>query len=116
MKQTILPVRYISAIVNLSASGQCVIFKETLPAAQPVYDDNGLFVSPSGNNVTGDGTIAKPFATVLNAHAMAQPGQTIMLHEGIYREREEVHIHQRRITLRSHRGERAVCYPGVSGP
>jgi len=36
---------------------------------------------------TGEGTREKPFKTISRAAAMASPGHTIIVHEGIYRER-----------------------------
>ncbi|MBM3854647.1 MAG: DUF1565 domain-containing protein, partial [Verrucomicrobia bacterium] len=43
-------------------------------------------VSPSGNN-THDGSATKPLQTISAAAALAQPGDTITVHAGTYRER-----------------------------
>jgi alpha-N-arabinofuranosidase len=43
-------------------------------------------VSPAGND-GNEGSASKPFKTISAAAAIAQPGDTITVHEGIYRER-----------------------------
>lgn len=94
--------------IRLNSFAQTSILVETPPSTPTVFDDNGLFVSPSGSDVTGDGTMGKPFHTILHALDQASPGETIILRGGVYREASEVRIRQPRITLRSHRGERAI--------
>ena len=44
-----------------------------------------LHVAPRGRNAS-EGTAAAPLATISAAAAVAQPGDTITVHEGIYRE------------------------------
>jgi alpha-N-arabinofuranosidase len=43
-------------------------------------------VSKSGDD-TNDGSVSKPFKTISAAAQVAQPGDTITVHEGVYRER-----------------------------
>lgn len=45
---------------------------------------NSIFVSPSGNNTTGDGTKNKPYKTIAKALNTVKAGQTIYLREGTY--------------------------------
>ena len=43
-------------------------------------------VSPEGNDTDNDGSKAKPFKTIMRAAFVAMPGDTITVHEGVYRE------------------------------
>lgn len=45
---------------------------------------HGLYVGPTGNDTTGDGTTAKPFATLAKVAAAAQAGDTIVFLNGTY--------------------------------
>ena len=45
---------------------------------------NSIFVSPSGNNTSGDGSKNKPFKTIAKALTTAKAGDTIYLREGTY--------------------------------
>lgn len=45
---------------------------------------NSIFVSPSGNNTSGDGSKNKPFKTINKALNTAKAGDTIYLREGTY--------------------------------
>ncbi len=63
---------------NLFDSGQVVV-----PAITP-EDPQGLFVSPTGSDSTGDGSVAAPYRTPAAAIAAAVPGDTIYLRPGTY--------------------------------
>ncbi|HVK89544.1 MAG TPA: right-handed parallel beta-helix repeat-containing protein [Kofleriaceae bacterium] len=79
---------------------------EMVPPA-PDYDDIGIQVAPTGDDATGDGTEAKPYRTIGHVLAeVAQPGDTIILRDGVYN--EQVRIRQPNITIRSHSGEWGV--------
>ncbi|TVQ20811.1 MAG: DUF1565 domain-containing protein [Spirochaetaceae bacterium] len=67
---------------------------------------------------TGDddraGTHEKPFASITRAAEVAVPGDSVVVHEGVYRERVNPprggESHERRITYRAARGETvAIC-------
>lgn len=45
-----------------------------------------IYVSPSGNDATGDGSAANPYQTITQGIAMAAPGNTIQLGSGTYNE------------------------------
>jgi alpha-N-arabinofuranosidase len=60
-------------MVSVLLTGSCARAKE-------------YHVSKDGND-NNDGSVAKPFLTIFNAASLAQPGDTITVHEGIYRER-----------------------------
>lgn len=47
---------------------------------------NSIFVSPQGNNTTGNGSKNKPFKTIAKALNTVKAGQTIYLREGTYTE------------------------------
>lgn len=44
-----------------------------------------IYISPTGNDTTGDGSQANPWKTVRKANAMAQPGDTVWMADGTYR-------------------------------
>ncbi|WP_371483694.1 sigma-70 family RNA polymerase sigma factor [Kitasatospora sp. NBC_00315] len=71
-----------------------------------------IYVAPDGAD-TGDGSIARPYATLGRAAAVVRPGQTIALRGGTYRLTEPVSLAtdgaaDRRITLSNYRDERPV--------
>jgi RNA polymerase sigma factor (sigma-70 family) len=71
-----------------------------------------IYVAPGGSDA-GDGSAARPFATLGKAVAAVRPGQTIALRGGTYRPTEPVTIAtsgtaERRITLSNYRDERPV--------
>lgn len=50
-----------------------------------------VYVSPTGNDATNDGSLAKPFGTVMHAINHVGPGDhTVYLRGGVYRERIEI--------------------------
>ena len=73
------------------------------------HDDpaNGIYVSPSGNDATADGTMGKPYKSINTALNNASPGATIILRSGLYREgaATEVRVRQPNITIKSAKGE-----------
>jgi len=52
-----------------------------------VDEERGIFVSPLGNDQTGDGSILTPYKTIAKAFNVVAPGNTIYLREGTYNER-----------------------------
>ena len=74
------------------------------------YDDpvNGIYVSPDGNDATASGAIDKPYKSINSALAAAQPGATIVLRGGTYREGRDVRVRKSDITIKSAKGEWAV--------
>ena len=74
------------------------------------YDDpaDGVHVSPSGNDAVANGSESAPYKSVNAALEAANPGQTIILHDGVYREGMNVRIRKPDITVKSKKGERAV--------
>jgi len=69
---------------------------------------NGIYVSPNGNDAVATGSIDAPFKSINAALATAQPGDTVVLRGGTYREGVNVRIRIPNITIRSARGEWAV--------
>jgi hypothetical protein len=53
----------------------------------PVAASAGEYHVSAGAQLPGDGSPEKPFATISEAAAIAQPGDQITVHEGVYRER-----------------------------
>lgn len=45
----------------------------------------GLFIAPTGDDTTGDGTFSNPWQTLGKAHTEALPGDTVWLRGGTYR-------------------------------
>ncbi|MFG2824480.1 sigma-70 family RNA polymerase sigma factor [Kitasatospora sp. NPDC048365] len=79
------------------------------PAGLAVAD---LYVAPDGSD-TGDGSLARPYATLGRAAAVVRPGQSIALRGGTYRMAAPVTIttagtDAQRITLSNYRDERPV--------
>ena len=78
------------------------------------YDDpaNGIYVSPSGNDATADGTIGKPYKSINTAlQALvdaSSTGATIILRGGTYKEGRDVRVRLSNITIKSAKGEWAV--------
>ncbi len=71
-------------------------------------------VSKSTGNDDRAGTREKPFASITRAANVAEPGDSVVVHEGVYRERVNPprggESYERRITYRAARGETvAIC-------
>jgi len=68
-------------------------------------------VSVNGNEA-GDGSAERPFKTIMAAAKLAQPGDVITVHAGVYRERITPHrggeSDQKRITYRAAEGDHVV--------
>ena len=63
-----------------------VAFAMLALAAQPAFARE-IHVSAKSNVSAGDGSAAKPYKTISAAAQVAQPGDVVTVHEGIYRER-----------------------------
>ncbi|GAA4455498.1 sigma-70 family RNA polymerase sigma factor [Phytohabitans houttuyneae] len=79
------------------------------PGATAVPD---IVVAPDGSDA-GDGSLARPYATLHKAVAAVRPGQTIAMRGGTYRPTDDLVIDvdgepDRRITLTNYRDERPV--------
>ncbi|MCL2073921.1 MAG: right-handed parallel beta-helix repeat-containing protein [Marinilabiliaceae bacterium] len=78
------------------------------------YDDpsDGIYVSPSGNDVTATGSIDAPFKsinTALNAALNSSlSSATIILRGGTYQEKRDVRVRMSNVTIKSAKGEWAV--------
>jgi hypothetical protein len=70
---------FISKFPLVSATLACVLFSAAAPAAE-------FHVSPSGSDAN-DGSPAAMLRTISEAARRAQPGDTVTVHAGIYRER-----------------------------
>ncbi|MBN1816044.1 MAG: DUF1565 domain-containing protein, partial [Sedimentisphaerales bacterium] len=70
-----------------------------------------IHVSPAGNDQS-EGTSNKPLRTISAAAQLAQPGDTITVHEGVYRERiappRGGQSDQKRIVYQAAPGEKVV--------
>ena len=83
---------------------------ETPPPADGRYADEGIFVSPSGDDANGQGTPAAPFRSIQYVlDNLAVPGDTLILRGGIYN--EALRIRRPDITIRSKHDEwaRIIC-------
>lgn len=75
--------------------------------------DGELFVAPDGSDERGDGSLARPYATLGKAVGLVRPGQTVFLRGGTYRPADPVTIDtdgtaEEPITLAAYRGEHPV--------
>ena len=66
---------------------------------------NGIYVSPDGNDAVATGSFDAPYFSINTALAAAQPGDTIILRGGTYREGVNVRIRMPNITIKSAKGE-----------
>ncbi|MCL2665306.1 MAG: right-handed parallel beta-helix repeat-containing protein, partial [Defluviitaleaceae bacterium] len=69
---------------------------------------NSVYVSPNGNDSTANGSISAPYKSINTALAAADPGSTIILRGGTYREGVNVRIRKPNITIKSAQNEWAV--------
>ena len=73
------------------------------------YDDpeNGIYVSPNGNDATADGSIGKPYKSINEALTKAGAGGTVILRGGKYDQpqKSEVRIRYPNVTIKSAKGE-----------
>jgi hypothetical protein len=72
-----------------------------------------LYVAPYGNDTTGTGQISNPFRTPDKALSLVNPGDTIILRDGVYEKKtgwllERSGTASQPITIRSQSGERAT--------
>jgi RNA polymerase sigma factor (sigma-70 family) len=88
----------------------------TTPTRRPVTGlgvaKADIFVAPNGSD-DGDGTQARPYASVAKAVAVVRPGQTIALRAGIHRPAGPISITtsgtaDQRVTISGYASERAV--------
>jgi RNA polymerase sigma factor (sigma-70 family) len=83
----------------------------TTPSATPAAVI-AIYLSPTGSDA-GDGSSAKPYASLAKAVSVVRPGQTIVARGGTYRPSKAVSVStdgtaQKRITLTNAPGERPV--------
>src|SRR5262245_40715200 len=64
-----------------AAADSCDPIRTFADGRQPLRE---IFVSPTGNNATGNGTQANPFQTISRALQGAQPGDAIRLLPGTH--------------------------------
>ena len=81
------------------------LIAESLPPDSN-YNDTGIYVSTSGNDQTGTGTIDNPYRTITHALSVANAGDVITLRGGVYN--ESIRIQIPNITIRSKSDEWAV--------
>ena len=83
-----------------------------------VHDDpaNGIYVAPDGNDATATGSINAPYKSINSALASAEPGSTIILRSGTYREGTEVRVREPNITIKSRKGEWAIIELPIKNP
>ena len=85
------------------------LFENVGPRANTGDDPaNGIYVSPTGNDATATGAMNAPYKSINTALAAAQPGATIILRGGTYREGREVRVRKSNTTIKSAKGEWAV--------
>ena len=78
------------------------------PANSGGSSANSIFVSPDGNDSSASGSVDAPYQSINTALEAAQPGDTIILRDGTYREGINVRVRTPNITIKSHEGEWAV--------
>ena len=81
-----------------------------LTAAAPVYaaGPTDIYVSPAGSDSSATGSLDAPYGSINEALAAAEPGDSIILRGGTYREGINVRVRMPDITIKSYEGEWAV--------
>lgn len=106
-----------AATVTITASaGGSSRSTQLVISAPPTPAGRSLFVSTSGSDASGDGSIARPWATVTKAAAAALPGDTIYLRGGVYTHGPVIYssgLPGKPITLKPYNGE-PVVFDGAS--
>ena len=77
-------------------------------ACSGIDPENGIYVSPNGNDSGATGSITAPYKSINAALAVARPGNTVILRGGTYREGMNVRVRQPNITIKSKNGEWAI--------
>lgn len=102
---------------DTSAPGSTTASPSTSASTSPAPGTAGtagvLHVAPDGSDAKGDGSLARPYATLGKAVDLIRPGQTIALRGGTYRPAEPVTIDtdgtaRQPIVLTAYQGERPV--------
>lgn len=76
------------------------------------FSQTTYYVATSGNDMSGDGSLVNPFATLTQAVTSANPGDTIFLRGGTYTS-DEIRIDKSDLTIKSYPGEWAVLQAPV---
>ncbi len=92
----------------LQPGGSAVVGVRMDVCSQGVISGATRFVSPTGDDGSADGTMARPYKSVHAAAQNVQANETIVLRQGVYQEIAEIRIRVPGVTLRSHPGEWAV--------
>ena len=69
---------------------------------------DGIYVSPTGNDTTGNGSKDNPYKSINFALGKAAPPATIILRSGTYKEGRDVRVRKSNITIKSAKGEWAI--------
>jgi len=94
---------------NIDHSPSATPFGDLGPRANTAEDPaNGIYVSQNGNDSTANGSVDAPYKSINSALAAAEPGDTIILRGGTYREGINVRVRIPDITIKSAKGEWAV--------
>lgn len=105
------------ATVTITASaGASSRSTQLVSTAPPPPASRSLFVSTSGSDSSGDGSITRPWATVTKAAAAALPGDTIYMRGGVYTKGATIYgsgLPGKPITLKPYNGE-SVVFDGAS--
>ena len=70
-----------------------------------------IYVAPTGNDATGNGTSAAPYLSIQKAHDVASPGDVIKVGPGLYR--EQVNVTKNNITFEPQNGPGTVTIDGT---
>jgi len=76
-----------------------------------------LYINPQTGSDDAAGSIAKPFKSIGHAISVVQPGNTIYLREGVYREEVALRLHgtaEKPITITGYQNEKAIIDPSIA--
>jgi len=95
--------KYLSALL-----AAMMIFGLSAAVSYGGDNENGVYVSPAGNDTTATGSIDAPYKSINAALSAARPGDAVILRGGTYREGVNVRVRKPNITIKSKDGEWAI--------
>lgn len=65
-------------------NGEHYVIKKTLSLNAPINDGQKWYISPDGNDTTGDGSPSNPWKSITRASQSTAPGDTVIIKGGTY--------------------------------
>ena len=75
----------------------------TVPVAPSDPPGSAIYVAIAGDDMTGDGSIERPYGTIAKALSAAANGSTVVLRKGVYRGEANLNVNVRNLTIKGFR-------------